>query len=150
MLITFKPKSIFQILRCRWLGLTNTYMLAKTYIFASGGNFQDPRTGFFKFKSNFIIFNVFEILYQFSDFYPQEDPSGSPQALKVIIWKIIITFKPKTKSPIQILRCRWLTLTKTCNFVSGSNSPRVTQGQTGIFMFFMVFYAQIYAVFSSF
>ena len=52
----------------------------------------------------------FEIQYQYPECYSQ----GSPQAIKLIILKILITFKQK-----DFLRCHWLGLTKTCNFVSG-------------------------------
>ena len=51
----------------------------------------------------------FEILYQFTDFNPQGDPLGAAQALKLIIWYLLINFKPKDQ--FKILIYHWLGFT---------------------------------------
>ena len=68
-----------------------------------------PRTlePFFRIYVKLRHLVCFEILYKFSEFYPQ-DPLGLPRALKLIIGYKLITFKPKDQ--FLILMSFWLGL----------------------------------------
>ena len=70
------------------------------------------------------IQSVLRYCINFQTFILRGTHQGRPGALKLIIWHMLITFKPK--GLFQILRCRWLGFTNTYNFVLECSPPGVT------------------------
>ena len=81
-----------------------------------------------------------DIDFVISDFYPQEDPSGESSGLKTNYMENINNFK--IKRPFYILKCRWLGLTETCNFLSEVSHPGVIP--SALKPFFIIIYVKFH------